>query len=359
MDILARVRDRVQVRGRFDGDVLAQAVRDVVQMPGETSRGFVDGAPGRAPARCTYPLSSRLLAISSNRYQVCLFRPPRGYRSLCCFGATARRGLASQLDCKIWEACRGPPRLPRLSSTPSASGRLGSSLATAPPGGITRFGKSIRKRGSCGPIPRSNVLLAIGTGKPRLSAFGDDLRNIAKTLVRLATETGLIAEEFLLDHADLDLADSYFRLNVPKGLEEVGLLEYAVMSTIASATMAYLESQEASEQVTGCVHRLQAPTAEEIANGTFLCPGLKRKMERKWKKNYVNLSADEEKWLGTEPLHSRSFFSPLDHLETRERHVQMVFATPKVHQLAGMLTAPICSRSREMQAAENLCSRLS
>ena len=41
MDILARARDRVQLRGRFDGDALAQAVRDIVQNSGEAPESLL------------------------------------------------------------------------------------------------------------------------------------------------------------------------------------------------------------------------------------------------------------------------------------------------------------------------------
>ncbi|KAK0742693.1 phospholipase [Schizothecium vesticola] len=248
MDILARVRDRVQLRGRFDGDTLAQAVRDVVQKSGEAPEALLM-EPQEGP--CKVFVCSVLQEVS----QPVLLR---SYHS---------PGVASQLECKIWEACRATSAATSFFD-PIRIGPFGQQFSDGATGWNNPVRQVYSEARKLWPDSKIQCLVSIGTGKPRLSAFGDDLRNIAKTLVRLATETELTAEEFLLDHADLDLAGSYFRLNVSKGLEEVGLQEYAAMSTIASATMAYLESREAFEQVTRCVHRLRAPEAKEIANGT-------------------------------------------------------------------------------------------
>jgi hypothetical protein len=81
MDLLARARDRVQLRGRFDGDALAQAVRDIVQKSGEAPESLLiepqDGpckvcvpAPMHVHSccRCIYLItSSGLFVLSSKR----------------------------------------------------------------------------------------------------------------------------------------------------------------------------------------------------------------------------------------------------------------------------------------------------
>lgn len=177
-------------------------------------------------------------------------------------------GVASQLDCKIWEACRATSAATSFFD-PVTMGPFGQHFSD----GATGWNNPVRQVYSearrLWPSSKIQCLVSIGTGKPRVGAFGDNLRDVAKTLVRMATETELTAEEFLLDHADLGLGGSYFRFNVPRGLEEVGLQEYTAVPTIASATMSYLESCEASGQIAECVRRLQTSVSETTVDGGY------------------------------------------------------------------------------------------
>jgi hypothetical protein len=54
IDILARARDRVQLRGRFDGDALAKAVRDIVQKSGEAAEALLI-EPQEGPCKVCVP----------------------------------------------------------------------------------------------------------------------------------------------------------------------------------------------------------------------------------------------------------------------------------------------------------------
>jgi len=180
-------------------------------------------------------------------------------------------GVASQLDCKIWEACRATSAATSFFD-PISIGPFGQQFSDGATGWNNPVRQVYTEARRLWPDSKIQCLVSIGTGKPRLSAFGDGLREVAKTLVRMATETELTAEEFLLDHADLGLTKAYFRFNVLQGLEEVGLQEYSAVPTIASATMAYLESQEASEQVKQCVLQLRAELSEGIIEGKHGLP---------------------------------------------------------------------------------------
>jgi len=66
-------------------------------------------------------------------------------------------------------------------------------------------------------------LVSIGTGQPSLKPFGESLLDIAKTLSEIATDTEYTAELFSKEHRDLAQSKCYFRFNVEKGLENVGL----------------------------------------------------------------------------------------------------------------------------------------
>jgi hypothetical protein len=66
-------------------------------------------------------------------------------------------------------------------------------------------------------------LVLIGIGVPSLNAFGDDLLEIGQSLIAIATEIERTAERFCRDKSRLDDRGCYFRFNVVKGLEGIGL----------------------------------------------------------------------------------------------------------------------------------------
>jgi hypothetical protein len=165
-------------------------------------------------------------------------------------------GVASSLDCKIWEACRATSAATSFFD-PVTIGPFGQQFSDGATGWNNPVRQVLSEARKIWPNSAVQCLISIGTGMPRISAFGDNLRDVARTLVRMATETELTAEEFLLDHAHLGLEGSYFRFNVPRGLEEVGLQEYSAVPTIASATMSYLEGHETSGLVLRCFQRFK------------------------------------------------------------------------------------------------------
>jgi hypothetical protein len=111
---------------------------------------------------------------------------------------------------------------------------------------------------------RIQCMVSIGTGQPRVQGFGDNIVDIAKALVKIATETELTAESFLREHHHLGLSSRYFRFNVARGMEDIGLEEYAERPKIASATMAFLSGHTVSEDVQACVRLLKEESLQEI-----------------------------------------------------------------------------------------------
>ena len=65
IDFLARARDRVQLRGRFDGDALARAVRDIVQKSGEVPEARLL-EPQTAPCKVYVPAPPHLRSLWSS-----------------------------------------------------------------------------------------------------------------------------------------------------------------------------------------------------------------------------------------------------------------------------------------------------
>jgi hypothetical protein len=100
-------------------------------------------------------------------------------------------------------------------------------------------------------------LVSIGTGVPAVKSYGDSMKDVARTLLKLATDTERTAEIFSREHAALTSDHRYFRFNVSKGLENIMLEEYKQRNSIAAATRAYLSSQTVLTQLELCAEMLK------------------------------------------------------------------------------------------------------
>jgi hypothetical protein len=99
-------------------------------------------------------------------------------------------------------------------------------------------------------------LVSIGTGVPSLQPVRDDVIGIWATLKDLATETEKTAQQFHRDKSDLDDEGRYYRFNVDRGLEEIGLEESKKKTEIAAATRRYVESQAVFKQMKACANSI-------------------------------------------------------------------------------------------------------
>ncbi|WPH02326.1 Hypothetical protein R9X50_00518900 [Acrodontium crateriforme] len=86
--------------------------------------------------------------------------------------------------------------------------------------------------------PQICCVLSVGTGKPNLRAFGENLKDVGQSLLDMATETDRTAERFYENHEDLSNRDGYFRFNPPY-LDEVGMDEGDKQAIIRDRTEAY------------------------------------------------------------------------------------------------------------------------
>jgi len=101
---------------------------------------------------------------------------------------------------------------------------------------------------------RVKCLVSIGTGIPSLTPFGaDSQQDIYKTLVAIATETEVTAEQFRREQSLLDSTQRYYRFNVVRGLEDIGLEEAKKAKEMAAVTRRYTNSQEVQQQMQACV----------------------------------------------------------------------------------------------------------
>ncbi|KAF1943168.1 FabD/lysophospholipase-like protein [Clathrospora elynae] len=85
---------------------------------------------------------------------------------------------------------------------------------------------------------RIRVLVSIGTGKPALRGFGDNVTEVAQSVLAIAEETQTTANTFHQIHKVLANRDAYFRFN-PPDLSEVGLDKASKARIIATRTEAY------------------------------------------------------------------------------------------------------------------------
>ena len=100
-------------------------------------------------------------------------------------------------------------------------------------------------------------LISVGTGVPKVAAFGDYPSEIIETILAIATDTQKTAEDFHARHNALDKDNIYFRFNVQSGLEDVGLDESKKKAVIAAATRSYMGQQTVQNQLRLCGQRLQ------------------------------------------------------------------------------------------------------
>jgi hypothetical protein len=98
--------------------------------------------------------------------------------------------------------------------------------------------------------------VSIGTGVPSLRPFADDPISIGQSLLAIATETEKTAERFSRDKSRLDGDGGYYRFNVLRGLEDIGLEDSKRKNAVIAVTNRYVESQAVLKQMKACGNRL-------------------------------------------------------------------------------------------------------
>lgn len=153
---------------------------------------------------------------------------------------------------KIWEACRATSAASSFFD-PISIGPYGEEFVDGATGENNPVWELWNQAGSVWGRDRLEskikCLVSIGTGVLSLRSFGNNPLNIAKTLVAIATDTENAAERFQRHKPDLNEAGRYFRFNVARGLEDIGLEESTKMKEIAAATRQYVQNEEVSRRM--------------------------------------------------------------------------------------------------------------
>ena len=107
-------------------------------------------------------------------------------------------------------------------------------------------------------------IVSIGTGRPPLSAVGKRADELLRSMVKMATDTEGTAQDFANEVYNMPEADrpAYFRFNVEKGLEAIGLEEWEHFAKLTEATNTYLDGQR--EQIDVCIKALLSIAGMEL-----------------------------------------------------------------------------------------------
>lgn len=170
----------------------------------------------------------------------------------------------TEVDCTIWEAGRATSAASSFFD-PIKIGEFDETFLDGATGCNNPVERLLEEAEDIwGPNTRRRIrcLVSIGTGQPFEKAFGSGLKGIFLTLTHIATETEQTARRFYKMYGPTlggpsSSSRSYFRFNVTKGLEEVGLESHKEKARIASATKAYLDGPEIASQFAACAAALK------------------------------------------------------------------------------------------------------
>jgi hypothetical protein len=170
----------------------------------------------------------------------------------------SRRG--KEVKCKIWEACRATAAASSFFD-PITIGPFKEQFVDGAMGFNNPVNEVLAEAQeiwpSNDPLASIQCVVSIGAGQPPLRSFGSTVFDVGKTLIRITTETEKTAEAFLRSHSRMIAERKYFRFNVLKGLENIGLQEHMKLNVLAAATRNYLASQTIHIQTDSCVDILR------------------------------------------------------------------------------------------------------
>ncbi|EDU46186.1 phospholipase [Pyrenophora tritici-repentis Pt-1C-BFP] len=229
-----RVTVKGKVQGRFDAEE-PRAVKEVVSLPEDVLLKDAHEVGCKVFVCATSKETSEMVCLTS-------------YRTL--------RGNSDLLNSvTIWEACRAISAAKSFFN-PIAVSRFGDKFVYE----ATGANNPVREMWDqaqlvWGPEPLEGkviCLVSIGTGVSSLKPFKNDGLHIDETLVAIATQTEQTAERFWRERLLLDSTGRYYRFNVDRGLEDIGLEVAKKVKEMAAATRRYIGTQEVYKQIQAC-----------------------------------------------------------------------------------------------------------
>ena len=171
--------------------------------------------------------------------------------------------LKKSHNCEIWEAARAT----------SAAPTFFSAIEIGPPGSKTRYmdaglgynnpvkqvaAEAATLFGSEAPV---TCVVSIGTGQKKATTYDKPgvvqktvPIKLAQVLKSIATNSEIIAEE--MKKRCKNIPGIYYRLNVDRGLDSIGLEEWKRMREVTEHTKNYLKLEDVEQQVESIVEAL-------------------------------------------------------------------------------------------------------
>lgn len=101
--------------------------------------------------------------------------------------------------------------------------------------------------------PRQDrIIISIGTGSAPGGNLLGNLKDLAKKLAKIVTDTEEENELFRRKHQDMVDSQRLYRFNVQQGLADVGLEEHEAKARIVAHTNHYLTRSDTRRDVTAC-----------------------------------------------------------------------------------------------------------
>ncbi|SLM40190.1 patatin family protein [Lasallia pustulata] len=224
-----RVTIKGNVQGRLDSDELERGIKEVVVRQRLPENALLKDSPN---ANCKVFVCATSKE-TCDTVRLTSYRSPRG------------RGRLLRTT-KIWEAGRATSAASSFFD-PITIGDFhegfvdGATGANNPVYEVWNEAQDMWPSGSF----EDNVrcVVSLGTGVPSLKPFTNDLVGIGQNLLAIATETEKTAERYFRDKSGLDNKGRYYRFNVLRGLEDIGLEDSKGKNAIIAAIDRYIESQ--------------------------------------------------------------------------------------------------------------------
>ncbi|KAG4428205.1 hypothetical protein IFR05_016312 [Cadophora sp. M221] len=238
-----RVTLKGQVQGRFDHAAIEEGVRELLDEKGYNRDELLKDSSG---------LGCKTFVCATSKHAaetVVLSTYP-----------SRRRGLDLLNITKVWEAARATAAASSFFD-PIRIGNVdfidGATPANNPISEMWTEAFDVFKEGDNWRL-EDNILclVSIGTGIPAIRSFGDDPLKLGKALLAIATDTERRAEDFHRHHSHMAQNQQYFRFNVLRGLESIGLEEASKLDQINACTQKYLQSETVCSAVEACGKRL-------------------------------------------------------------------------------------------------------
>ncbi|KAJ5963990.1 uncharacterized protein N7479_003866 [Penicillium vulpinum] len=245
--IFSQVRHRIKLstgktQGRFDHVAMEQGIKDVLMQYGMDPETLFKSS-----------------IMEDCKTFVCVTSQATGQTVVLSNYYNERRGTDLLNTAKIWEAARATSAATTFFEPITISDETfvdGATGANNPINQIWSEAADLWGLNAAQLEENVKCLVSIGTGIPSLSAFGLGLRELAKALKAIATETEATADMFRRQHTGLFQSGKAFRFNVVRGLEGIGLDETLKLGVITAATRNYVQKEEIRVEIKKCVANL-------------------------------------------------------------------------------------------------------